>query len=79
MGSKGFQEANPWPDLLDASRATWADDIAAGAIRTSSAHIARVAGAIYSAPSTTAERGQNWTYLTPVRAGARGQYRRIKP
>lgn len=45
-GSKGFQKPNPWPDLLDASRATWARDIAAGAIRTQSAHIARVAGVI---------------------------------
>ncbi len=74
-----ISKSNPWPDLLDASRAMRVRDIAAEAIRTQSAHYARVAGAIYAGLSVVAEMGENWTNLTPHRPRAGAQYRERSP
>ena len=76
---KEERKPNPWPDLLDASRAMQASDIAAGTIRTQSAHYARVAGAIYDDPSAPAEMSENWTNLTPQRPRAGARYRERNP
>lgn len=76
---KEERKRNPWPDLLDASRAMQASDIAAGAIRAQSGQYARVAGAIYDDLIALADKGENWTNLTPHRPRAGARYRERNP